>query len=142
MRKRFPNRLSYSINANFQLEPELRSNRIQVDIAYEDKASKTSASAWVLESVTRQLDDTGDTENSESTSSAKVALEHQRWTDRGELYRTFTATYDMNEALQNDGRISVGAGLGRYFIDQPGMRLSGAAGLQGDSRAGLTSRHR
>ena len=127
----FSDRLSYSINANFQLEPELRSNRIQVDIAYEDKASKTSASAWVLESVTRQLDDTGDTENSESTSSAKVALEHQRWTDRGELYRTFTATYDMNEALQNDGRISVGAGLGRYFIDQPGMRLSGAAGLQG-----------
>ncbi len=127
----FIERLDYTLGANFQIEPELRTNRIDASIDYEDQATRTNINGQVAETVTRTTEtDSGDT-LTESTSSASVKFEHQRWTDRSALYRTVTSSYEMNEALGNDGRFSLGLGLGRYFIDRPGMRLNASAGLQG-----------
>ena len=58
-------------------------------------------------------------------------LEHQRWTNRQKLYRTFTGGFDYNESLNNYGRVSLGTGLGKYFIDRAGLRFNGSLGLQG-----------
>jgi len=125
----FEDRLDYSIGATFQLEPELRTNQLTAEISYEDRESITLANARLSESVTKISSSEGN--QSESTSAASLKLERQRWTNRGELYRSITSSYEMNEALGNDGRVSVGAGLGRYFIDRSGMRLSASAGIQG-----------
>ncbi len=124
----FEDRLNYSLGATLQLEPELRTNQLSAEISYEDRESITLANGRVAESVTKTTD--GKNTLYESTASAFAKIEHQRWTERGKLYRTFTSSYEFNEALGNDGRLSVGTGFGRYFIDRPGMRLNSSAGIQ------------
>lgn len=64
------------------------------------------------------------------TSSSKLDLSRQVWTDRSKSYRTYYGRYEANDELALDGRITLGAGLGRYFVDTQKIRWEGALGLQ------------
>lgn len=52
------------------------------------------------------------------------------WRDRAEFFRSFGATYEDNDELDLDHRVSVGTGVGRYFLDTHRTRLLGLTGLQ------------
>lgn len=128
-------RLQYTLGANLTFEPDLRTYKIEGSVTYASPRGQTSLRANFLESTTRTLTqtDNGREEyiDGEPQISTFARIEHQRWTDRTELYRTFNATVDYNDQLNNFGRVSLGSGIGRYFIDQSGMRLSSSIGLQG-----------
>lgn len=90
------------------------------DISYEDENTRNGLTGRTT------ITDT----NEEVTSSTKFDLSRQVWTDRSKSYRTFYGRYEENDELSLDGRYTVGAGLGRYFIDTQKLRWMGDLGLQ------------
>ena len=128
-------RLQYTLGANLTFEPDLRTYKIEGSATYASQRGQTSLRANFLESTTRTLstEDGGRQSyvDGDPQTSSFARIEHQRWTNKTELYRTFNATVDYNDQLNNFGRVSLGSGLGRYFIDQGGIRLSSSLGLQG-----------
>lgn len=70
-----------------------------------------------------------DTE-SDTTSSARINLGRNVWTDRSQMFTASFGNYETNDELGLDHRYALGAGMGRYFIDNYKTRLTGAAGLQ------------
>ncbi len=90
------------------------------DINYEDENTRNSLTGRTT------ITDT----NEEVTSSTKFDLSRQVWTDRSKSYRTFYGRYEANDELSLDGRYTLGAGLGRYFVDTQKLRWMGDLGLQ------------
>lgn len=90
------------------------------DINYEDENTRNSLSGRTT------ITDT----NEEVTSSTKFDLTRQVWTDRSKSYRSYYGRYEANDELSLDGRYTVGAGFGRYFIDSQKLRWMGSLGLQ------------
>ena len=66
----------------------------------------------------------------ETTKSGRANLGRNVWTDRSKMFTSSFANYETNDELQLDHRIGVGAGVGRYFIDNYKGRLTGSTGLQ------------
>ena len=66
-----------------------------------------------------------------SSSSSRWDLSRRLWTNRQELFRLVFANYEANDELWLDNRVTLGAGLGPYFIDSNRLRLSGSGGIQG-----------
>jgi hypothetical protein len=89
-------------------------------ISYEDENTRNTFSGRTTHT------DTAD----DITSSSKLDLSRQVWTDRSKSYRTFYGRYESNDELALEGRYTLGAGLGRYFIDTQKIRWIGSAGLQ------------
>ena len=89
-------------------------------VSYENENSQNELTARST------LTDTDD----ETTSSARVNLGRNVWTDRSQLFTASFGNYETNDELGVDHRFALGAGLGRYFIDNHKTRLTGAAGLQ------------
>jgi hypothetical protein len=105
--------------------------------------SYTKASSVAESSLITQVD--YETENARSSMSGRTILtqsddgssysnryelSRQLWRDRASYFRTFGATYEDNDELDLDSRVSIGGGLGRYFLDTHRTRLIGSAGLQ------------
>lgn len=90
-------------------------------IAYEDEKTRSQLSART--SITNT--DTDD------TSSTKIDLSRQIWTNRAQLYRVFYGNYEANDELGLDKRVALGLGWGRYAIDTNRMRFGYSAGVQG-----------
>ena len=90
------------------------------EINYEDENSRNTFTG--RNTVT-------DTED-EVTSSTRLDISRQVWTDRSKSYRSYYARYEANDELALDGRYTLGGGLGRYFIDTQKIRWIGSAGLQ------------
>ena len=65
------------------------------------------------------------------TSSTKLDLSRQVWNDKLKLFRTLSGSYEKNDELSLDHRVSVGFGWGRYFVDNHRMSLAGTVGMQG-----------
>jgi hypothetical protein len=89
-------------------------------ISYEDENTRNTFSGRTTYT---------DTEN-DVTSSSKMDLSRQVWTDRSKSYRTLYGRYESNDELALDGRYTLGAGLGRYFIDTQQIHWIGSTGLQ------------
>ena len=124
---------SYTLGASLNLEPELATAQLKATIALATELTQSTGRLVLQESTTRLPKEGGDGYRRSSNASRMMSLnlEHQRWTNRQALYRTFTAGFDYNESLNNYGRVSLGAGLGKYFIDRAGLRFNGALGVQG-----------
>jgi len=90
-------------------------------IAYEDERTRNQLTARTVLTDT----DTGD------TSSTRVDLSRQIWTDRAQLYRVFYGNYESNDELGLDKRFALGLGWGRYAIDTNRMRFGYSGGVQG-----------
>lgn len=128
----FAERLQYTLGANFNFEPDLQTYKIEGTVTYASKRGQTSARANILRSDFRTQNEKGDYEYDYSQTSGLVRLENERWSNfRDDWYRSFSGQYDYNDQLNNFGRVSLGSGLGRYFIDSAGMRLRALVGLQG-----------
>lgn len=90
-------------------------------LSYEDQHSRNSLGARTTVTQTEE----------DSSQSSKIDLVRQEWSqDRASAFRGYYGNYESNDELGVDYRLSVGAGLGRYFIDTYQTRLTGGAGLQ------------
>lgn len=65
-----------------------------------------------------------------ATTSSRISWARRRWTDRRSLYRALNASFESNDELALDSRVTVGAGVGRYLIDSNSNTLSADFGLQ------------
>lgn len=124
---------SYTLGASLNLEPELATAQLKASVALATERTQSKGRLVLQESTTRLEKDGGEGYRRAENPSRMMSLnlEHQRWTNRQKLYRTFTGGFDYNESLNNYGRVSLGAGLGKYFIDRAGLRFNGSLGLQG-----------
>ena len=118
-----------SANYNYTKASSVQAVTLNTEIEYENESSQTSLTARVVNT---------DTLN-EDTSSGRVDLERRVWTDRARLYRLFYGNLEYNDELGLERRVTVGAGLGRYFIDNNRNRFSGAFGLQAITERQLES---
>ncbi|MDG1065776.1 MAG: DUF481 domain-containing protein [Luminiphilus sp.] len=128
----FAERLQYTLGANFNFEPDLQTYKIEGTVTYASKRGQTSARANVLRSNYQSKNENGDYVDDYAQTSGLFRLENERWSNYGDnWYRSFSGQYDYNDELNNFGRVSLGSGIGRYFIDSAGMRFSALVGLQG-----------
>jgi hypothetical protein len=65
-----------------------------------------------------------------ATTSSRISWARRRWTDRNALYRALNASFESNDELALDSRVTAGAGVGRYLIDSNSSTLSAGFGLQ------------
>lgn len=66
----------------------------------------------------------------ETTSATKLDLDRAVWTQRKNVFRTFFTNFESNDELELEHRVGVGAGLGRFLIDDYRRRWYGVTGLQ------------
>ena len=99
-----------------------------LDVSYEKERSR---SALKLRHVTSDTSE-------ESFSSTKLDLIRGFFNDRTRrLFRYGNSSYESNDQLALDYRVSVGAGFGRYFIDNHERQLISAIGLQANTERDL-----
>lgn len=129
----FADRLNYTLGANLQFEPDLLTYKLEGTVTYANKKGQYSGRANFLQSTTRTYDAEQDKLiEGDSSIAALVALENEVWTDlKGQRFRSLSAQYDYNDQLNNFGRVSLGAGIGRYWLDKTGVRFATTVGLQG-----------
>jgi hypothetical protein len=89
-------------------------------VSYEDERSRVGFNGRTV--LTNKDDQT--------TYHNRYDLTRSLWRDRSDFFRSLGVTYEDNDELDLDHRVSLGAGLGRYFIDTHRSRLLGIAGLQ------------
>ena len=95
-----------------------------LDIGFEQERSRSSVKLRHTVSDTRE----------ESTSSTKLDLFRAFSNERTKrMFRYGSSSYEANDELELDYRVSLGGGLGRYFIDDNRRQLVAAAGLQVNS---------
>lgn len=121
-------RLDLRFDTTFYADPTTRTTSLTAEAAYESAGNRSSIKA-ITRNNFRETTDEGVT-NTDTETSINIDLQHQRWTNRAKIYRLVTSNYSANDALGNEGRVTIGAGLGRYFIDRAGSQLSGALGAQ------------
>ncbi|WOJ95651.1 DUF481 domain-containing protein [Congregibacter brevis] len=92
----------------------------RADFSYEDEKTLNSLTSRIT------VSDTDD----DSTSSSRVSLSRKAWVDRSVNYRLVFGGYETNDELGLDYRLSLGAGVGRYFIETPRSELIGSMSLQ------------
>ncbi len=94
---------------------------LNTTLSYEDQHSRNSINARTTLTNTEE----------DSSQSSKIDLTRQVWsTSRARYFQAYYGNFEKNDELGVDYRLSVGAGLGRYFIDTYRTRLTGGAGLQ------------
>jgi hypothetical protein len=96
---------------------------LNLDVGYETERGRNSLKFRHTVSDTRI----------ESTSSTKADLSRRVFRDRKKAFILYGASYEDNDQLELDYRVTAGAGVGRYFIDNYKMQLVSAIGLQGNS---------
>lgn len=83
------------------------------------------------------LSDTDD----ESTTSSRITLARQHWTERQSFYRKFFGGFESNDELGLQARYTIGGGVGRYFIDSNRSTLTGSIGAQALTEKGTDGVH-
>ena len=135
----FADRLQYTLGANFTFEPDLLTYKLEGTLTYANRKGQYAARANYLQSTTRTYDETSNKLiEGDASIAGLVSLENEVWTDlKGQRFRSLSAQYDYNDQLNNFGRVSLGAGIGRYWLDNPGVRFATSIGLQGVSEKTL-----
>ena len=102
-----------------------------LDISYEKERSRSSLQ------LRHDTSDTGD----ESFSSTKLNVARGFFNDRTrKLFRYGNSSYEANDQLALDYRVSIGGGFGRYFIDNHERQLIAAIGLQVNTEQDLAGK--
>ncbi|MEH6607964.1 MAG: DUF481 domain-containing protein [Halioglobus sp.] len=102
-----------------------------LDISYEKERSRSSLQ------LRHDTSDTGD----ESFSSTKLNVARGFFNDRTrKLFRYGNSSYEANDQLALDYRVSIGGGFGRYFIDNHERQLIAAIGLQVNTEQDLVGK--
>ena len=83
------------------------------------------------------LSDTDD----ESTTSSRINLARQFWTERQSFYRKFFGGFESNDELGLQSRYTIGGGIGRYVIDTNRATLTGSIGAQALTETGTDGVH-
>jgi len=109
-----------SLNFAYNRASNVSTSEVKAEVSYEDEAS--------LNRLT--LRNTLTTTQEENSSSRRLNLSRQTWTDRVEYFRLLSGGYESNDELGVDHRVTVGYGLGRYFVDTQNATLSGALSLR------------
>ncbi|MDP5053082.1 MAG: DUF481 domain-containing protein [Congregibacter sp.] len=92
----------------------------RADFSYEDEKTLNALNSRVTASNTDE----------DSTTSSRINLSRKVWVDRAASYRLAFGGYETNDELGLDYRFSLGAGMGRYFLETPGSELIGSLSLQ------------
>jgi len=93
---------------------------INTSINYENESSLTTLNGRA----------TATDSDDKTTSASKVELNRALWTERRGVFRALFGNYETNDELELEHRVGVGAGLGRFFVEDHRLRLTGTAGLQ------------
>jgi len=113
--------LYLSAQYNYTKASSVQSSTFNTDVSYEDERTQTNFTGRVTTTRTKTDD----------SRSVRADLSRRIWTNREEVYRLAFANYENNDEQGLDRRISVGGGLGRYFIDTSSNRFAAAFGFQG-----------
>ncbi len=116
-------RLDIYLSANYAFtkasgvtQTELRANA-----SYEDERAQNALTSRLTVANT----------DDDSTKSSRVTLSRKVWTDRKTIYRNLFGGHETNDELGLDYRITLGAGLGRYLVDNNNQTLTVGLGIQG-----------
>lgn len=120
--KRVSDRIDVYLSANYAFTKAsgVTQTEFRANASYEDEDAENSVTSRIT------VSDTDD----ETTTSSRVTLSRQVWTNRETLYRQVFGGFESNDELALDSRVTVGAGLGRYFFDTNRSSLSGSLSLQ------------
>ena len=111
-----------SAQYNYTKASSVQSATFNTEISYEDEQSQTTLTGRMTNTET----------NVDDSSSSRVDLSRRIWTKRrDDIFRLVFGNFESNDELGLDRRVSVGAGLGKIFIDTNRNRLAGAFGVQG-----------
>lgn len=116
-------RLDIYLSANYAFTKAsgVRQTEFNADISYSDRDA--------INSLTSRLT-VSDTEE-DSTVSSRINAQRRTWTDRRNVYRLLFGGFESNDELALDSRYTLGAGIGRYFVDSNRSSFTGGVGLQG-----------
>jgi hypothetical protein len=109
-----------SLGYSYTKASSLGQTTLNTDISYEDERTRNSLNARLI------VTDTDDA----VTRSSRVDLSRSVWTDRQDTYRIVGGAYETNDELALDYRFSLGAGLGRHFLDTHRSTWNGNIGAQ------------
>jgi hypothetical protein len=109
-----------SLNFAYTRATNVSTSELKADVSYEDERSLNRLTARSTVSDTQE----------ETSSSQRLNLSRQLWTDRANLFRLLSGGFESNDELGLDQRYTVGAGVGRYFIDSQRSILSGSFSLR------------
>lgn len=126
--RQFSDRLHAYLSAGYSYTRAsgVASTTFNTDISYETEAGSTGLNGRTT------ITDTDE----ESTSSTRINLNRKIWTGRERWFRTFFTSYEDNDELNLDHRLSGGFGYGRYLMDTHKTRLMATAGLQATTERG------
>ena len=88
--------------------------------SYEDERSRNALTSRLIITDTKE----------DTTRSSKLDLSRQVWTNRQDVFRFFTGSYETNDELALAYRFSAGGGLGKYFTDTFKSNWAGQVGVQ------------
>jgi len=109
-----------SLNFAYTRASNVSTSELKADISYEDERSLNRLTGRSTVSTTQE----------ETSSSQRLNLTRQTWTDRANYFRLLSGSFESNDELGLDQRYTVGAGIGRYFIDSQRSTLSGSVSLR------------
>lgn len=112
--------LKFSAGLSYTQASDVLQLNLQSDIKYQDEHSLTELSGRTT------MSDTGE----ERSDSNRYTLLREYWTRYPNVVRWFAGTYEDNDSLKLDYRVSAGGGLGRIFMETNGFTLQGIAGVQ------------
>ncbi|MEQ8263522.1 DUF481 domain-containing protein [Pseudohaliea sp.] len=109
-----------SLNFAYTRASNVSTSELKADISYEDERSLNRLTARNTVTTTQE----------ETSSSQRLNLSRQLWTDRATYFRLLSGSFESNDELGLDRRFTIGAGIGRYFIDTQRSTLSGYVTLR------------
>jgi hypothetical protein len=107
-------------NYSFTKASGVQQTELNADVSYNDRDATNTLTSRLTVSDT----------DAEKTTSSRVTAARQTWTDRQNLFRQVSLGFESNDELALDARYTLGAGLGRYFVDTNNRKLTGTLGLQ------------
>lgn len=115
-------RLDIYLSANYSYTKAsgVMQTELRADADYEDEDARNSLTSRITFSDTDE----------DTTTSARANISRKLWTDRQYLYRLVFGGYESNDELSLDYRVSLGGGVGRYFIDTNQSNLNASFSLQ------------
>ncbi|MEM1142889.1 MAG: DUF481 domain-containing protein [Pseudomonadota bacterium] len=120
--QRVSDRIDVYLSANYAFTKAsgVTQTEFRANASYEDEDAETAITSRLTISDTDE----------ETTSSSRVSLSRQVWTNRERLYRLVFGGFESNDELSLDSRVTIGAGLGRYFFDNNRSSFNGSISVQ------------
>jgi hypothetical protein len=116
------NRLEVDLSANYAFTKAsgVEQTELRATVSYEDEKA--------LNQLTSRL--TLSNTDDDSTTSSRINFSRYVWTKRRSLFRVGFGGFESNDELGLDSRITLGGGLGRFFLTTNNSNLTGFIALQ------------